>query len=93
LPLFYPDWGFGNLIYVQRVRANLFYDYTRGRSLRTGNLFPLHATGAEIYLDTKLWNEFFASFGIRYSRLLDRDLIQPGRSANQFELVLPLNLF
>ncbi|MEO6538850.1 MAG: hypothetical protein ABIT07_02780, partial [Ferruginibacter sp.] len=28
LPLLYPDWGFGNIIFFQRLRANFFYDYT-----------------------------------------------------------------
>jgi hypothetical protein len=28
-PLIYPDWGFGNILYLQRIRANLFYDLQR----------------------------------------------------------------
>ena len=28
LPLFYPDWGFADLVYFLRIRANVFYDYT-----------------------------------------------------------------
>jgi hypothetical protein len=27
LPLFYPDWNLGKLIYISRVKASLFYDY------------------------------------------------------------------
>ena len=30
LPLFYPDWNLGALLYFKRVKANLFYDYGRG---------------------------------------------------------------
>ena len=30
LPLLYPDWNLGALVYLQRVKVNLFYDYSRG---------------------------------------------------------------
>ena len=32
LPLFYPDAGFANILYLLRVRASLFYDDTRRRT-------------------------------------------------------------
>jgi hypothetical protein len=92
-PVAYPDFGVGNLFYILRIRANAFYDYTRGRSLRTGRLFPLNTAGCEVYFDTKIWNLFEAGFGIRYSRLLNTDLLNPGSSANQFEIVLPVGLY
>ena len=31
LPLFYPDLRLGSLIYLKKVRANMFYDYGKGR--------------------------------------------------------------
>jgi hypothetical protein len=93
LPLVYPEFGIGNIVYFLRIRANAFYDYTRGKSLRTGRTFPVRSAGTEVYFDTKVWNLFPFSFGIRYSRLLDIDLIDPRRNANQFELVLPMDLF
>ena len=92
-PIAYPEFGIGNMIYFLRVRGNAFFDYTKGRSLRTGNTFPFKTIGAEIYFDTKIWNWFDASFGFRYSRLLNMDRIEPGRNANQFEIVLPVDLF
>ena len=30
LPLFYPDWNVGALVFFQRVNVNFFYDYGRG---------------------------------------------------------------
>lgn len=30
LPLLYPDWSLGALVYLQRVKINFFYDYGRG---------------------------------------------------------------
>ena len=32
LPLLYPDWNLGALVYLQRVKVNLFYDYARGEN-------------------------------------------------------------
>ena len=93
LPLAYPDWGFANMVYFLRVRANLFYDdtfvpyyATNGPGVQT----QYRSAGIEIYLDTKWWNELPLSLGIRYSRLLDADYA--GRGPNQWELILPLNI-
>ena len=30
LPLLYPDWNLGALVYLKRLKVNLFYDYGRG---------------------------------------------------------------
>ena len=92
-PLFYPDFGIGHILYFMRVRANVFYDFTESRSLRTGRTFALRSAGGEMFFDTKLWNQFPASFGVRYSRLLDNDLINSNLDPNQFELVIPMNIF
>ena len=92
LPICYPEWGFGNIVYVQRIRGNLFFDHTVGKSLRTGNQFQFNTLGAEVYFDTRWWNQQPISFGIRYSRLLSqefRSVPQP----NVWELVLPVSLF
>jgi hypothetical protein len=92
-PLLYPDWGFGNMVYFLRIRANLYYDYTKVLDYYITGL-PFHGMyrsyGAEIYFDTQWWNQLPISFGIRYSRLQDPD--PEGRGPNQWELILPLNL-
>jgi hypothetical protein len=91
LPLLLPDWGFGNIVYFLRIRANAYYDFTNAKSLQTGINYQLRSAGAEIYFDTKWWNEEPVTFGIRYSRLFDNQLT--GQQPNQWELVLPVNLF
>ena len=97
-PLAYPDWGFGNIVYLMRLRANVFYDHSRiADNFRLSNNqvryleFDQRSTGVEIYFDTKWWNQLPVSFGLRYSRLLDDDIF--GRSPNQYEFILPVNLF
>jgi hypothetical protein len=93
MPLFYPDWGMGNMLYFLRIRANLFYDWTHVQDFSgPGSQFlaDYRSLGTEIYFDTKWWNQLSISFGIRYSRLLDPDFA--GRGPNQWELILPLNL-
>jgi hypothetical protein len=93
LPLVYPDWGFGDILYFLRIRTNLYYDYTRAMDFFTnGQTYHglFRSYGSEIYFDTKWWNELAVSFGIRYSRLIDADF--EGRGPNQWELILPLNL-
>ncbi|MDB5210421.1 MAG: hypothetical protein JWQ30_1248 [Sediminibacterium sp.] len=92
IPLAYPDWGFGNLVYFLRIRSNVFFDYTQGKSLRTGLTYPFRTAGTELFFDTRWWNQQPVTFGIRYSRLLDSEF----RGATQpdiFEFILPVNLF
>jgi hypothetical protein len=89
-PLVYPDLGVGNLVYFLRVRANAFYDYTDLKFYRRNQHLQLRSAGGELFFDTKWWNEYPVSFGIRYSRLFDGELER--LNPNQWEFVLPVNL-
>lgn len=93
LPLLYPDWGLWNIVYFTRVRANGFFDYMKAQDFASNGALvqaPFRSYGAEVYFDTKWWNQLPISFGIRYSRLMDPDI--EGRGPNQWELILPLNI-
>jgi len=93
-PIAYPDAGFGNILYLLRVRANLFYDDTHAKDFYSNNEsyhVDFRSAGTEILFDTKWWNEVNVSFGIRYSRLLDKDLYGGGGS-NRWEIILPVNI-
>lgn len=89
-PIAYPDQGFANILYVQRLRGNLFYDYSRLYSDNKQRSVDLRSTGAEIFFDTRWWNALPVSFGIRYSYLIDAASVNSGK--HQFELVLPVDL-
>ena len=91
LPLFYPDWGFANILYLQRVRANLFYDLVRVYSRDKTLTRDQRSVGGEIFADTKWWNQYPLSFGFRASYLLDPDQFD-GRKGWRYELVLPVNI-
>jgi hypothetical protein len=94
LPLLYPDAGVANILYLSRIRGNLFYDDTHVNDFFANArrfVANFRSTGAEIFFDTKWWNEAEVSFGLRYSHLLDEDLFG-GISRNRWELILPVNL-
>jgi hypothetical protein len=91
-PLVYPDCGFAQLVYISRIRANLFYDHAWAKSLRTGNTFSFRSVGAEVFFDTKWWNQQPVTFGVRYSRLLDKDVVGTN-NPNRWEFILPVDLF
>ena len=94
-PLVYPDFGIASIVYFLRVRANVFYDFTRVYDYTTQNRIyfsdDYRSAGTEIYFDTKWWNQHSVSFGFRYSRLLDAE--KQGISPNQWEFIIPVNLF
>ncbi|MFM2117689.1 MAG: hypothetical protein RL316_879 [Bacteroidota bacterium] len=72
-PIWHPDFGFANLAYLQRIRAALFFDYTRVYALNKITSLPQRSAGAEFYFDTKWWNQHPVTVGFRVSRLLDPD--------------------
>jgi hypothetical protein len=94
-PVAYPDAGFANFIYISRIRANLFYDYTYVNDFYTnGAPFKgtFRSTGAEVYFDTMFFNEGAISFGFRYSYLIDPDIFG-GTGRNRFEIIVPVTVF
>lgn len=95
LPLAYPDAGFASIVYLLRLRSNLFYDHTyTTEKFTTGLSFYAYfrSAGTELFFDTKWWNTMPVSFGIRYSYLFDEDIFG-GNGHNRFEAILPVNLF
>lgn len=94
-PLLYPDAGFANIAYLLRLRTNIFYDHTFTTGYTSTKVKfdrTFRSVGGELFFDTKWWNQVFVSFGVRYSYLLDADVIDPGR-IGRFELIMPVNLF
>ncbi|HKO79297.1 MAG TPA: hypothetical protein VJU78_02840, partial [Chitinophagaceae bacterium] len=91
-PLLYPDWGFGNILYLQRLRSNLFYDFQKFYSNDKKANLDLRSAGAEFYVDTKWWNQYELTFGFRISRLLDNDLYS-GSKRTVYEFILPVSIF
>lgn len=91
--IFYPDWGFANILFFQRIRANAFYDYTNAKARVNGLLTEIknRSAGTELYVDAKLWNALPLSFGIRFSHLLDTDLLNP-TVKNRWEIIIPIGL-
>jgi len=88
-PIVYPDWGFGNILYFQRIRGNAFYDFEKLYSKNKKVTEDLRSVGGEIYLDTKWWNEYPLTFGFRYSYLLDSELTGSNQKA-VFEILIPI---
>lgn len=64
-PLIYPDWGFGNILYLQRIRANAFYDFTKVYSRNKKVTADQRSAGGEVFIDTKWWNQYPLTFGFR----------------------------
>lgn len=92
-PIVYPDVGIANIVFFQRIRGTVFYDFTKVYSANKAASKNLRSTGLEIYFDTKAWNELPISFGFRVSHLLDKGFsLQDNKGSNWFEFILPVNL-
>lgn len=90
-PLMHPDWGFGNILYISRIRANAFYDFTKVYSRDKTQTANQRSAGGEIYFDTRWWNQYPLTFGFRVSRLLDNDQYD-GFKGTLFEFIMPVNI-
>jgi hypothetical protein len=91
-PIIYPDWGFGNILYLLRIRGNAFYDFTRVYATDKKVFRDQRSAGGEIYFDTKWWNQYELSFGFRVSYLLDPDLYTRSKGT-VVEFILPVSIF
>lgn len=88
-PIAYPDWGFLHIAYFQRIRGNVFYDYSQAFDYRAGRHNRFTSVGGELFFDLKIGNTIPFSFGARYSRLLDTDPFDPLRK-QRVEFIVPL---
>jgi hypothetical protein len=73
-PLCYPDLAFGALLYIKRLRTNLFYDY--GVGWRDDQNCLYRSVGIELNMDFIPLSLYYLEIGagIRYSyRIEDRD--------------------
>jgi hypothetical protein len=85
-PIAYPDYAFGGLAFVKRLKGNVFFDYGRfGISS-----FPfeerseqLSSVGFELGLDTRVLRLVEVDFGVRYSYLLNTNFT--GGSPHQID--------
>ncbi|MBC7873066.1 MAG: hypothetical protein H7Y01_03660, partial [Ferruginibacter sp.] len=91
LPLLYPDWGFGNILYLQRFRGNIFYDFTKVFSIDKKTNRNQRSVGGEFFVDTKWWNQYPLTFGFRVSQVLDKDQFN-GFKGTIFEFILPVSI-
>ena len=90
-PIAYPDWGFANIFYLQRLRAGMFYDYTQIPGKTISYKKELMSAGTELYFDTKWWNQHPVTFGVRGGYLLKPDPVIQQRKFF-FEFILPVSL-
>jgi hypothetical protein len=65
-PIFYPDRGFGNVLYTRRIRLQPFFDYAYTNDENSPDEY-LSSVGAELIFDFRLPP---LSVGFRYSHLL-----------------------
>lgn len=59
-PLLYPDLNISSLVYITRIRADLFYDYARG----TRNYYSNIVNGERVYNEFHNYTETFSSYGV-----------------------------
>jgi hypothetical protein len=90
-PIVYPDFGFANIVYLRRIRGNVFYDWSEISSSTKQSSTALRSTGVEVFFETNWWNSLPLTFGIRYSNLLDNHKFR-SLGSNQWEFTLPIDL-
>jgi hypothetical protein len=96
LPLIYPDWGFWGIAYLYRVRANVFFDYSRAHFTSSESsaesIQMYNSTGAELIFDTRLLNLYDFTFGFRYSYLINDDPVNSSLK-HTYEFFIPIVRF
>ncbi|MES2690007.1 MAG: hypothetical protein V4658_06355 [Bacteroidota bacterium] len=80
MPLFYPDFGFGGLTYLKRVKANVFADFSQVRRDALNKTFDQNSAGYEIVFDLVLGNLIPIELGVRNSLLSNKDYFEKDRT-------------
>ena len=65
IPLWYPDWSIGSLLYIKRIAGYGFYDYGR----QDNRMY--RSTGAELVFDVNVFHWPAIRVGLRESYRLD----------------------
>ncbi len=84
-PIWYPDFGYGNIFYSRRVRLQPFYDVAYSDDEHAPAKW-MRSVGAELIVDFHFPP---ISLGLRYSRLLSDGQKNP----NVFEFIIPVQRF
>ena len=87
-PVAYPDLALGPLVFLKRIKANLFADMARMEFdfPFTGSR-DLYSSGAELTFDIRLLRLLDVNLGVRYSYLWNPSLA-PGGQVHQFDFLL-----
>lgn len=81
LPLCYPDFGFGGLVYLKRIRANVFADFSQVTRTALNKTFDQNSAGVEFYFDTVVINIIPLSIGARYTSLMNTNYYNHSQSS------------
>jgi hypothetical protein len=94
LPLFYPDYSFGKLVYIKRVKSSFFYDWAwlsipvldnQGNIVPNDHVMKLQSLGFELTSDLHVLR-FFAPIEIGF-----RTIYRPEYQDFQFNLLFSIN--
>lgn len=92
-PLWYPDLPIASLLFIKRIKANLFYDFTGLNSnlidafSRSPSTRFMRSTGVELTFDVRAVRLLEIDLGVRYSYLLDANLFGIA-SPHKFDFLL-----
>ena len=80
MPLFYPDWSLSKLVYLKRLRTNLFCDIAQNEyRLKEDNIVKnLLSVGVDLLADVNLIQIYFPiSMGVRIAYVPKTEMISP----------------
>jgi hypothetical protein len=95
LPLAYPDLGLWGIIYLYRLRTNIFVDYSRVHTTASDTnmeTINYNSLGAELIMDTRILNLYDFTFGFRYSYLINEDPVD-NTLRHSLEFFIPIMRF
>mgnify|MGYP003650874327 CR=1 FL=1 len=84
-PIAYPDKGAFGIIYLLRIRGNVFFDY----SIATTQNREFNSAGVELILDLRLLRLLSTPVGVRYNYALS----QTDYSRTNWEVFIPISRF
>jgi len=87
-PLAYPDIGAAGIIYLKRLRMNLFFDIGQSSFKEADFINEFQSIGTDLYFDITTYNLIPSSFIIRYSYRLKENRVETTGGELRFLTIL-----
>lgn len=86
-PVFYPDFGIHGIFYFNRIRSNLFFDFSNTTGETTAQMHTYNSTGIELNFDVIIFDYIPISIGFGLAYRINNNVDGTAPGFNFFQVI------